>query len=94
MNINFQRKTDLALGVLRALTKADGRLSGAELARQVGTTTSYLPQVIAPLIGAGWISSGRGPGGGYQLTHAADDLYLLMSSNDRRPRRIGSLHLA
>ncbi len=77
MNISFQRKTDLALGVLRALTKTDGRLSGAELARQVGTTTSYLPQVIAPLIGAGWISSGRGPGGGYQLTDAADDLYLL-----------------
>ncbi|MEX1249199.1 MAG: Rrf2 family transcriptional regulator [Acidimicrobiia bacterium] len=77
MNISFQRKTDLALGVLRALTKADGRLSGAELARQVGTTTSYLPQVIAPLIGAGWINSGRGPGGGYQLTDAAGDLYLL-----------------
>jgi Rrf2 family iron-sulfur cluster assembly transcriptional regulator len=77
MNISFQRKTDLALAVLRALTSAGGRLSGANLARQVGTTITYLPQIVAPLIGAGWISSGRGPGGGYQLTDAASDLCLL-----------------
>ena len=77
MNISFQRKTDLALAVLRALTSAGGRLSGADLALQVGTTITYLPQVIAPLVGAGWISSGRGPGGGYQLTDTASDLRLL-----------------
>jgi Rrf2 family iron-sulfur cluster assembly transcriptional regulator len=77
MNMSFQRKTDLALAVLRALTSAGGRLSGAELAFRVGTTINYLPQVIAPLINAGWISSGRGPGGGYQLTETASDLRLL-----------------
>ena len=77
MNISFQRKTDLALAVIRALTSAGGRLSGTDLADRVGTTITYLPQVIAPLINAGWISSGRGPGGGYKLTDAASDLRLL-----------------
>ncbi len=77
MNISFQRKTDLALSVMRTLTEAGGRLSGSELAREVGTTLAYLPQIVSPLIAAGWISSGRGPGGGYQLTEAASGLHLL-----------------
>lgn len=77
MNISFQRKTDLALSVMRTLTETDGRLSGSELAREVGTTLAYLPQIVSPLIAAGWITSGRGPGGGYQLTEAANGLHLL-----------------
>lgn len=77
MNISFQRKTDLALSVMRTLTKADGRLSGSALAREVGTTLAYLPQIVSPLIAAGWITSERGPGGGYQLTKAANGLHLL-----------------
>ncbi|MEX0796488.1 MAG: Rrf2 family transcriptional regulator [Acidimicrobiia bacterium] len=77
MNISFQRKTDLALSVIRTLTETDGRLSGSELAREVGTTLAYLPQIVSPLIAAGWITSGRGPGGGYQLTEAANGLHLL-----------------
>ena len=77
MNVSFQRKTHLALSVLQALATAGARISGADLAGEVGTTISYLPQVVAPLINAGWISSGRGPGGGYQLTDAASDLRLL-----------------
>lgn len=78
MNLGFQRRTDLALAVLRALGEAQGeRVAGAALADRVGTTTSYLPQVMAPLIQAGWVTSGRGPGGGYQLNASASDLRLL-----------------
>lgn len=78
MNLGFQRRTDLALAVLRVLGEAPGdRVSGAALADRVGTTTSYLPQVMAPLIHEGWVTSGRGPGGGYQLNASAGDLRLL-----------------
>jgi Rrf2 family transcriptional regulator, iron-sulfur cluster assembly transcription factor len=77
MNISFQRKTDLAFAVMRTLAEAERRLSGADLAREVGTTLSYLPQIVSPLIAAGWISSGRGPGGGYELTEAASGVHLL-----------------
>lgn len=77
MNIGFQRRTDLALAALNALAATRGRLSGAELARTIGTTITYLPQVVAPLIQAGWVGSERGPGGGYYLTDSAEDLSLL-----------------
>lgn len=78
MNFGFQRRTDLALGVLRALAEAEGtRLSGPVLADRVETTISYLPQVIAPLVHAGWVASDRGPGGGYRLTDSAENLRLL-----------------
>lgn len=77
MNISFQRRTDLALGVLRALATAPEVVSGSDLADEVGTTVSYLPQVMAPLIKAGWVTSDRGPGGGYKLTVAAADVRLL-----------------
>lgn len=65
----FQRRTDLALSALRRLREAeDRRLSGTALAREVGTTASFLPQIMSPLIRAGWVISERGPGGGYILT--------------------------
>ncbi len=38
------------------------------MAREVGTTASFLPQIMSPLIRAGWVISERGPGGGYILT--------------------------
>ena len=77
MNISFQRRTDLALSALRALHESGGRMTGADLAERVETTASYLPQVIAPLIRVGWITSDRGPGGGYQLTDAVAGISLL-----------------
>ncbi|MGH8912326.1 MAG: RrF2 family transcriptional regulator [Acidimicrobiia bacterium] len=77
MNLGFQRRTDLALGILRSLAERGERMSGAELAERVATTITYLPQVVASLIQAGWVSSDRGPGGGNQLTAAAGDVRLL-----------------
>lgn len=68
MNIGFQRRTDLALSALRRLSDADGSVAGTDLARAVGTTPGYLPQVMSPLVKAGWVVSERGPGGGYRIT--------------------------
>lgn len=77
MNINFQRRTDLAISALRVLGEAGGRMSGADLAERLETTATYLPQVMAPLIKAGWVSSDRGPRGGYRLDGDTEGVTLL-----------------
>lgn len=78
MNFEFSRRTDLALAALHALSRAPkGKRTRAELARETGTTTSFLPQVMGPLIKAGWVGSDRGPGGGYRLTETARSARIL-----------------
>lgn len=76
MNLGFQRKTDLAIRVMRCLGAPGLKMSGSAMAESIGTTTSFLPHVVAPLIEKGWVASERGPGGGYFLTDASDDLSL------------------
>jgi len=74
----FQRRTDLALAAMRRLGESEGRrLTGTALAGKVGTTASFLPQIMSPLIRAGWVVSERGPGGGYILTDDSDSISLL-----------------
>ena len=76
MNFGFQRKTDLAVRALQRLGTPGVRVSGPSLSSAIGTTTSFLPQVMAPLIDRGWVTSERGPGGGYSLTEASVDVSL------------------
>jgi Rrf2 family protein len=71
MNLSFSRKTDLAMAALRVLSERPETMSRTDLAEAVGTTPSYLAQVMAPLVRAGWVGSGRGPGGGYALDESA-----------------------
>lgn len=78
MIFKLQRRTDLALSALNHLgTAPKGRLTGTELADAVGTSASFLPQVMSPLLRAGWVTSERGPGGGYVLTEEAGEASLL-----------------
>lgn len=77
MNLTFQRRTDLALSALRQLAEIDGSVPGPELAETLGTTIGFLPQVMSPLVKAGWVDSGRGPGGGYRLTPLAKNASIL-----------------
>lgn len=77
MNISFHRRTDLALAALRTLAAAEGIVSRTDLASRIETTSSFLPQVVSPLVEAGWVVSTRGPGGGYQLTEAAAEVRIL-----------------
>ena len=77
MQFTFQRRTDLALQALELLEGEKGPIPGPSIAAQIETTATYLPQVMAPLIKAGWVGSDRGPGGGYHLRVALEDLSLL-----------------
>ncbi len=41
-------------------------MKSADLAEQLGTTAGFVPQVMGPLVRAGWIRSVPGPTGGYE----------------------------
>jgi Rrf2 family transcriptional regulator, iron-sulfur cluster assembly transcription factor len=67
MELVFNRQTQLALLAFDVLSHSETRLSRNEIADRVGTSVDFLPQVIRPLIEAGWVTSQRGPSGGYEM---------------------------
>lgn len=78
MRLEMTKKTDLALKAMRCVGDAEGEtIAGRVLAEKLGITTHYLPQVISPLVKAGWISSTPGPRGGYRLMTALTDVSVL-----------------
>ena len=78
MRLEMTKKSDLALKSLRCIGDADdGLVAGKWLADKLGITTHYLPQVISPLVKAGWIASTPGPRGGYRLLVSLEDVSVL-----------------
>lgn len=77
MRLRVTRKTDLALRTLCVLAANGGRHRTSELAERVGTTASFLPQVMAALVRQGWMMSSPGPNGGYLLLADPDQLTVL-----------------
>ncbi len=77
MKFTIQKKTGLAVDALRALNGVDGLTATAELAATIGTTQPFLPQIMSPLVKAGWVESKRGPSGGYRLVADADAISAL-----------------
>ena len=77
MKLVLQRRTELALRAIRELHAYGGRLQGAELAERIDTSSNFLTQVMAPLVEASWVRSGRGPNGGYSLADGVEDLSML-----------------
>jgi len=73
MRLELSNKTDLAKRAISALVLGadDDPVKGAHLAADLGTTVHYLPQVMKPLIAAGWVTSEPGPTGGYRATERA-----------------------
>ena len=76
VKLTFLRRTDLAV---RALRHLDGRnrVQSPDLAAAIGSTPAFVPQVMAPLVGAGFVDSSRGPAGGYRLTLPLADISFL-----------------
>ncbi|HSM02297.1 MAG TPA: Rrf2 family transcriptional regulator [Acidimicrobiia bacterium] len=77
MRLALMRRTDLALRVLRLLERSPGSWQASELANAVDSTTQFIPQVLKPMVRAGWISSVSGPRGGYRLAMDLDSRTLL-----------------
>ncbi len=77
MIVSLSRRTHLALEALEVLSTTGERISGGDLAEQIGSTVQFLPQVLSPLVRAGWIDSERGPGGGYRAAVPLGSISLL-----------------
>lgn len=67
MRLQLDQRTDLALRAVRRLDAHATRVPARVLAPELATTLTYLPQVLRPLVRAGWIDSTPGPTGGYHL---------------------------
>jgi Rrf2 family iron-sulfur cluster assembly transcriptional regulator len=76
VKLTFLRKTDLAVRALRHLAE-DGRIRSGDLAAAIGSTATFIPQVMAPLITAGFVDSSRGPTGGYRLARPLETIRFL-----------------
>jgi len=77
MHLEMSKKTDLALRAMVYLHDEGGVSPGPEMAIAIDTTISYLPQIIKPLVLAGWVTATPGPGGGYRLAAQLGDLSVL-----------------
>ncbi len=71
------QRTELALRALHLLEDEATTIRAKEMAPQLGTTANYLPQVLRPLVQAGWLESLPGPTGGYRLISDLADHSLL-----------------
>lgn len=60
-----------------ALNAREAPVSLADISERQGISLSYLEQLFAKLRRNGLVSSVRGPGGGYQLAHAAGDIQIV-----------------
>jgi Rrf2 family protein len=77
VRLEITRRADLAVRALAVLAGTEGRLKGSELARALDTTPGFVPQVLGPLVTAGWVRSDPGPTGGYRLTAPLEDISVL-----------------
>ncbi len=59
-----------------AVHKNDGPISLADISERQGISLSYLEQLFAKLRRRNLVKSVRGPGGGYQLSRSASEIFV------------------
>jgi Rrf2 family protein len=77
VRLEITQRADLAVRAMVVLARSPGRLKSGELAEALGTTATYVPQVMGPLVRAGWVRSDPGPAGGYRSTIELTDVSVL-----------------
>ena len=77
MRLEITQRADLAVRALALLKQSPSRLKSADLAAALGTTAGFVPQVMGPLVRAGWVRSVPGPTGGYEPVVVLDALNVL-----------------
>lgn len=65
--LKINRNVEIALKAIEALAHSDKPVRVSDLAQKIGTTDSFLEQVVRKLRLAGITSAVRGPGGGVVL---------------------------
>lgn len=66
MRLEITRRAELAIRALAMLGQSPTRVKASVLAEGLGTTVSFVPQVVGPLVRQGWVQSDPGPTGGYR----------------------------
>ena len=66
MRLEITRRAELASRALALLGESPGRVKASVLAERLGTTLKFVPQVLGPMVRAGWVQSDPGPTGGYR----------------------------
>lgn len=77
MRLEISRRADLAVRALLAIDRAPERIKSDALARELGTTAGFVPQVVGPLVRRGWVRSDPGPRGGYSPVIGLDRVSVL-----------------
>lgn len=76
MRLEITRRADLAVRAMALL--ADGRrMKAGALAEALDASPGFVPQVVGPLVKAGWVRSDPGPTGGYRLVVSPDEVSVL-----------------
>ena len=76
MRLEVTRRADLAVRAM-GLLAAGAQWKAADLAERLETTVGFVPQVVGPLVKAGWGRSDPGPTGGYALVAPPEAVTLL-----------------
>jgi Rrf2 family protein len=76
MRLAITRRADLAVRALVLLRSGD-QLKAGDLARALDSTPGFVPQVVGPLVKAGWVRSDPGPTGGYVMIVPPDEVSVL-----------------
>ena len=61
VRLEITRRAELAIRALVLLTRSPERVKASVLAESLGTTVGFVPQVLGPLVRAGWCSPTPGP---------------------------------
>jgi Rrf2 family protein len=77
MRLEVSQKADLAVRAMVELHASADRLKSSDLAELLGTTAGFIPQVMSPLVRAGWVRSVPGPSGGYDAVTDLESLTVL-----------------
>jgi Rrf2 family iron-sulfur cluster assembly transcriptional regulator len=77
MRLEITRRADLAVRAMVVLGETDGLVKATALAEALDATPGFVPQVIGPLVKAGWVRSEPGPTGGYASSVDLSDVSVL-----------------
>jgi Rrf2 family iron-sulfur cluster assembly transcriptional regulator len=66
MRLEITRRAELAVRALALLGHTSEHVKASLLAERLETTVAFVPQVVGPLVRAGWVQSDPGPTGGYR----------------------------
>lgn len=77
MRLEITRRAELAIRALAVLGPSPARMKASALAEELETTVGFVPQVLGPLVRAGWVQSDPGPTGGYSCRIGVGDVSVL-----------------